>query len=135
MIASSGSVPEIMVRKLLYVFRSAPHGAIIGQEGLDVLLTGGAFEQDVSVLFMDDGVMQLFRNQDASAIGSKDYTRAFAALGDFCESLRQGQGVFVDSGSLARRGLVPGDLAIPVEVLEGEAVRALFEDQHAILNF
>jgi tRNA 2-thiouridine synthesizing protein C len=133
--ASLVSGVEPVTRKLLYVFRSAPHGTIIGQEGLDVLLTGGAFEQDVSILFMDDGVFQLLKGQDTSAIGSKDYARAFGALGDFCETLEHGDGVFVESLSLAQRGLGPEDLVIPVKVLEHEAIHTLFEAQHAVLNF
>lgn len=135
MIVSSASGPDSVARRLLFVFRTAPHGTIIGQEGLDVLLTGGAFEQDISVLFMDDGVYQLLASQDASAIGGKDYTRAFGVLGDFCEALQNGQGVFVESLSLERRAIDPGDLSIPVEVLGQDAVKALFEGQHAVLNF
>ena len=124
-----------MVRRLLFVFRHAPQGTIVGQEGLDVLLTGGAFEQDISVLFMDDGVYQLLAGQDASAIGGKDYTRAFGALGDFCETLQNGQGVFVESLSLEQRGIDPDDLSIPVEVVGQDVVKALFEGRHAVLNF
>ena len=122
-------------RKLLYVFRHAPHGRIGGQEGLDALLTGGAFEQHVSVLFMDDGVCQLSRGQDAAGIGGKDYIRAFPVLGDFCASLEDGKGVYVEAASLVRRGLRADDLAVPVTLLDSEALGTLFADQHAVLNF
>ena len=124
-----------LTRKILYLFRHAPHGTINGQEGLDVLLTGGAFDQDVSVLFMDDGVYQVVGGQDASGIGGKDYTRGFGALGDFCESLQDNSGVYVEAASLARRGLTTGDLSVPAAVIDGDALIALFEEQQAVMNF
>ena len=47
------------IRKFIYVNRKAPHGTIYAHEALEVVLIAAAFEQDVSLAFIDDGVYQL----------------------------------------------------------------------------
>ena len=53
-----------VVKKFAYVNRRAPYGSIYALEALEVVLVGAAFDQDVSVVFMDDGVYQLKKDQD-----------------------------------------------------------------------
>ena len=48
-----------IVKKFLYINRRAPHGTIYAHEALEVVLIGAAFEQDISLAFIDDGVFQL----------------------------------------------------------------------------
>ena len=43
------------IRKFIYVNRKAPHGTIYAHEALEVVLIAAAFEQDVSLAFIDDG--------------------------------------------------------------------------------
>ena len=92
-------------KKLLYVNRKAPHGTIYALESLEVVLIGAAFEQDVSIAFLDDGVYQLLDGQDTSGIGVKNFSRTFKALGDY--EVRK---IFVERESLAERGIAPEDL-------------------------
>ena len=96
---------EGIKKKLLYVNRKAPHGTIYALEGLEVVLVGAAFEQDVSVAFLDDGVFQLLDGQDTADIGVKNFSRAYKAFGDF--EVRK---VYVERESLAERGLDASDL-------------------------
>ena len=51
-----------VVKKFLYVNRRAPHGTVYAHEALEVVLIGAAFDQDVSLAFIDDGVFQLKKN-------------------------------------------------------------------------
>ena len=92
-------------KKLLYVNRRAPHGSIYALESLEVVLVGAAFEQDVSLAFLDDGVFQLLDGQDTSAIGVKNFSKTFKALGDY--EVRK---IFVERESLAERGVAPEEL-------------------------
>ncbi|MCK7492950.1 MAG: sulfurtransferase complex subunit TusD [Comamonadaceae bacterium] len=63
----SGSRPIPGVRRLihanaeeiLFVLRHPPHGSMNAQESLDMILAAAAFDQSVSLLFLDDGVFQL----------------------------------------------------------------------------
>ncbi len=87
-------------KKLLYVNRKAPHGSIYALESLEVVLVGAAFEQDVSLAFLDDGVYQLMLNQNTSSIGVKNFSPTYKALGDY--DINQ---IYVEKESLELRGL------------------------------
>jgi tRNA 2-thiouridine synthesizing protein C len=100
--------PEIdssIKKKLMYVNRKAPYGTIYALESLEVVLISGAFEQDVSLAFLDDGVYQLVKKQDTSGIGMKNFSPTFRALGDY-EITK----LYVEKASLDERGLKPDDL-------------------------
>ena len=92
-------------KKFLYINRRAPHGSIYALESLEVVLIGAAFEQDVSLAFMDDGVYQLTKGQDTSGIGMKNFSPTYAALGDY-EITK----IYVEKESLEERGLTLDDL-------------------------
>ena len=91
-------------KKFLYVNRRAPHGSIYALESLEVVLIGAAFEQEVTLAFIDDGVYQLLQNQDTSAIGTKNFAPTYRALGDYDVNR-----IFVERESLEMRGLDKDD--------------------------
>ncbi|MFQ5437591.1 MAG: sulfurtransferase complex subunit TusC [Paracoccaceae bacterium] len=93
------------VKKFLYINRKAPYGTIYALESLEVVLIGAAFDQDVSLAFLDDGVFQLLKGQDTKAIGVKNFSPTFRALGDY-----EVTKLFVERESLHERGLSEGDL-------------------------
>jgi tRNA 2-thiouridine synthesizing protein C len=94
-----------VVKKFVYVNGKAPYGTIYALETLEVVLSGAAFEQDVSLAFLDDGVFQLTRGQDTSGIGMKNFSPAYRALGDYDVTR-----LYVERESLEERGLKPDDL-------------------------
>ena len=92
-------------KKFLYVNRKAPYGTVYALESLEVVLIGAAFEQDVSLLFMDDGVFQLAKGQDTAGIENKNFSPTYSALGDY-----EVTKIYVDKQSLEERGLGLDDL-------------------------
>ena len=96
---------EGVVKKLMYINRKAPHGTIYALESLEVVLIGAAFDQQVSLAFVDDGVYQLTRNQNTDGIGMKNFSPTYAALGDY--DVRH---IYVERESLEARGLTVEDL-------------------------
>ncbi len=94
-----------VIKKFLYVNRKAPYGTIYAQEALEVVLIGAAFDQDVSLAFLDDGVFQLTKGQDTKETGLKNFSPTFRALGDY-EVTR----LYVEQESLDERGLTLDDL-------------------------
>ncbi len=92
-------------KKFLYVNRKAPYGTIYALESLEVVLIGAAFEQDVSLAFLDDGVFQLTRGQNTDGIGVKNFSPTFRALGDYDVTK-----LYVEKESLEERGLSADDL-------------------------
>jgi tRNA 2-thiouridine synthesizing protein C len=92
-------------KKFLYINRKAPYGTIYALESLEVVLIGAAFEQDVSLAFIDDGVFQLMNGQDTAGIGMKNFSKTYRALGDY--EVRK---LYVERESLSERGLALDDL-------------------------
>jgi tRNA 2-thiouridine synthesizing protein C len=92
-------------KKFLYVNRKAPYGTIYALESLEVVLIGAAFEQDVSLAFLDDGVFQLTKGQKTEGIGVKNFSPTFRALGDYDVNK-----FYVEKESLQERGLTEDDL-------------------------
>lgn len=131
-------------KKFLYVNRRAPYGTIYAWESLEVVLIGAAFEQDVSLLFMDDGVYQLVKGMDTKGIGMKNFTPTYAALGDY-----EVNKIYVDKEALAERGLSLDDLQHLVwedeneDWAEKDSIRLvgrdeigdLLEEQDVVFNF
>lgn len=119
-----------VVKKLMYVNRRAPYGTIYALESLEVVLVGAAFEQDVSVVFLDDGVYQLKRGQDTGGVEMKNFSPTYRAL-----EMYDVEKLYVDEASLSERGLTEEDLIVPVEVMSRERIGELMEEQDVILSF
>ncbi|MCF6210162.1 MAG: sulfurtransferase complex subunit TusC [Gammaproteobacteria bacterium] len=94
-----------MSKRFLYVNRKAPYGTIYALESLEVVLIGAAFEQDVSLAFLDDGVFQLTRGQQTNELGVKNFSPTYKALGDYDVNK-----IYVERESLQARGLTLNDL-------------------------
>jgi tRNA 2-thiouridine synthesizing protein C len=118
------------VKKFLYVNRKAPYGTIYALESLEVVLIGAAFEQDVSLAFIDDGVYQLTKGQDTKGLEVKNFSPAFRALEDYDVTK-----LYVDEASLRARGLTAEDLAVPVEVVSAGRMAEIMEGQDVVLSF
>ncbi len=133
-----------IVKKFLYLNRKAPYGTIYAWEALEVILIGAAFDQEVSVLFLDDGVYQLTKGQDTGGIGMKNFSPTFRTLGDY-----EVKNVYVDRDSLAARGLTQDDLVQIawedfdteeeveniVEVIDTARVRELMDASDVVFSF
>jgi tRNA 2-thiouridine synthesizing protein C len=120
--------PEV-VKRFMYVNRRAPYGTIFALECLEVVLISAAFEQDVSLVFMDDGVYQLKKNQDTTGIGMKNFSNTYRALDDY-----EIEKIYVEKESLEARGLTGDDLIIPVEIMATEDLRELMSQQEVVIS-
>ncbi|MDH3613744.1 MAG: sulfurtransferase complex subunit TusC [Gammaproteobacteria bacterium] len=118
-----------VVKRFMYVNRRAPYGTIYALECLEVVLVAAAFDQDVSVVFLDDGVCQLKKNQDTTGIGMKNFSKTYGALDDY-----DVEKIYVEKESLAARGLTADDLVIPVEVLAADDLRDVMAQQDVVIS-
>lgn len=96
---------EGTIKKFMYVNRKAPYGTVYALESLEVVLIGAAFDQDVSLAFVDDGVYQLTKDQSTDGIGMKNFSKTYTALGDYDITK-----IYVEKESLQTRGLSLNDL-------------------------
>ena len=119
-------------KKFLYINRKAPYGTIYAWESLEVVLIGAAFEQDVSLAFVDDGVFQLTKGQDTKGVGMKNFSPTYSALGDY-----EVTKIYVEKESLEERGLTLDDLQHLVwededeDYAEKDSIRLVSRDELA----
>ena len=119
-----------VIKKFLYINRRAPHGTIYAHEALEVVLIGAAFEQDVSMAFLDDGVYQLKKDQNTDQINTKNFSKTFSAL-----EMYDVEKLYVEKESLDERGISADDLAVDVKIISSDEMKQLITDSEVILNF
>ncbi|HQS56788.1 MAG: sulfurtransferase TusC [Gallionellales bacterium 35-53-114] len=118
------------IKKFMFVNRKAPHGTIYALESLEVVLITAAFDQDVSLVFLDDGVYQLKKGQQTKGIETKNFSTTYRALEGYdIEKL------YVEKESMDARGLTEDDLLVDVTVLTSKEMGALMSDQDVVLSF
>lgn len=135
---------EGAIKKFMYVNRKAPYGTIYALESLEVVLIGAAFDQDVSLAFIDDGVYQLTQGQQTKDIGMKNFSPIYNVLGDYGITK-----LYVEKESLEARGLTLDDLQElvyededddweekpSIRVVSAEEIRDLMVEQDVVLSF
>jgi len=119
-----------VIKKFMYINRTAPYGTIYALEALEVVLIGAAFEQDVCMVFIDDGVYQLKKDQDTDGIEMKNFSKTYRAL-----EMYDVEKLYVDKQSLEERGLTEDDLLVDVEIKTTDELTALMEEQDVVLSF
>ena len=127
---AEGGNPTGVIKKFMYVNRRAPYGTVYALEGLEVVLIGAAFDQDVSMAFVDDGVYQLKKGQDTSGSDMKNFSPTYRAL-----EMYDVEKLYVEKESLEARGLTEEDLLVPVEIIGTAELTELMEQQDVILNY
>lgn len=118
-----------VVKRFMYVNRRAPYGTIYALESLEMVLIAAAFDQDVSMVFVDDGVFQLKKGQDTKAINMKNFSRTYRALDDY-----DVEKLYVEKESLEARGLTTDDLVVPVQVVSTTELRDIMARQDVVFG-
>ena len=118
------------MKKFMFVNRKAPYGTIYALESLEVVLIAATFDQDVSLVFIDDGVYELAKGQDTKGIGIKNHSKTYRALEGY-----DVEKLYVERESLAARGLSEDDLLVDVQVLGSADLAALMATQDVVLSF
>jgi len=128
----------------MFVNRKAPYGTVYALESLEVVLIGAAFEQDVSLAFVGDGVYQIAKGQSTDGIGMKNFSPTYKALGDY-EITK----LYVEKESLEARGLTLDDLMDlvwededddwaekpSIRLVSSAELAEVFDDQDVVLSF
>lgn len=117
------------IKKIMHVMRRAPHGSIYTYEGLEMILIMAAYEQDLSVAFIGDGVYALKKDQDTAGIGIKGFSKTFMALDGY-----DVEKLYVDKQSLEERGLTEEDLLVDVEVMDSSEIGRLMNEQDVVIH-
>lgn len=117
--------------KVMFVCRTAPYGTVYEQEAIEAMIMFGAYEQDISVSFLDDGVFSLKKGQDPSSLGKKNFSMTYMILKDDFEISH----IYVEKESLEERGLSESDFITEVEVLDRKTLKQKMDEMKALLPF
>jgi tRNA 2-thiouridine synthesizing protein C len=117
-------------KKFMFVNRKAPYGTIYALESLEVVLISAAFDQDVSLVFVDDGVYQLKKGQQTKGIETKNFSPTYRALDGY-----DVEKLYVERESLEARGLTADDLVVDVTLLAAPELGKLMDEQDVVLSF
>ncbi len=109
-----------MHKQLTLISRHSPYGSVTAREALDVALASAAFDMQVSLVFLGDGVFQLCQNQQPNELGLKNLSSNLQAL-----ELFGVEAFYVLDSDLCARGLEADSLCLPVQVLDAQALRTL----------
>lgn len=118
------------VKKFMFVNRKAPYGTIYALESLEVVLITAAFDQDVSLVFLDDGVYQMKKGQQTKGIEIKNFSPTYRALEGY-----DVEKLYVEKESMEARGLTAEDLLVDVTVLSSAEMGELMSQQDVVLSF
>lgn len=126
----SGTDTSTRIKKFLFVNRKAPYGTIYALEALEVVMISAAFDQDVSLAFLDDGIFQIVKGQETTFIGMKNFSQTYRALEDFGVTK-----LYVERESMEARGISESDFIVPAEVISVREMAELMASQDIILSF
>ena len=119
-----------MGNSVAIVMRKAPYGSVYTAEGFRTIMGIAVFEMDLSVVFMDDGVFALLKDQNPAQFDMKPLGDGFPMLRDF-----DVEKFYVHDVSLAERGLTLDDLVLEAELVDGAQIAAILETAGTVLPF
>jgi len=119
-----------MSKNILVIQRTAPYGSSLAREGLDYVLTSAAYDQNIQMLFMGDGVFQLVKDQNSSDIQLKSQLGAMEVL-----PLYDIEDLYVIEEDLAERNISESDLGLPIKLIKRSDTHTLIEQQDHVMGF
>jgi len=117
-----------MARKILLIVKSSPHGSIRAAEGFRMATAMIAMDLLPQLLFIDDGVYCLLKNQKPEAAGLNSFAERLKTLADLI-------GLYAVSDSMVKRKLRNSDFDQTYNVKTislDEAVELIIENEVAI---
>ena len=116
--------------KVVVLLRKAPYGRVYTAEAFRTIMGIAVFELDICVVFMDDGVFALVKNQDPEKLDMKPLGDGFPMLKDFNVNR-----FVVHDKSMADRGLSADNLVLDVEVANSAQIAEIFDTYKIVLPF
>lgn len=119
-----------MVKKILLVVKSAPYGSGSAVEGFRMATAMIAMDVLPMILFIDDGVYCLLRNQRPEAAGLNSFRERLKTLADLV-------GLHAVSDSMVRRNLqsIDFDETFNVKTISLDQTAELIAENDTIITF
>lgn len=117
-------------RSTLIINRQPPHSTLASREALDATLASAAFGVELALLFLEDAVFQILKNQDTGAARLKNSGAMFDSL-EMYDVTR----IYVRQQDLSLRNLTPDHFRIPVQALTDQEAKTLIQLFDNLLTF
>ncbi len=117
-------------QSFLIIVRCSPYGSQQARAALDIALTAAAFEQPVSIVFMDEGVLQLLGDQQADAGELKNIGKIITALRHY-----EVNSIMAHQDAVAHYDLDPEEFVESVEIVTSADIKSLIADTDQVMVF
>jgi len=119
-----------MPRKILLVIKSSPYGSSMAAESFRIATAMIAMDVLPQLLFIDDGVYCLLKDQRPEAAGLNSYYERLKTLADLV-------GLYAAKDSMVKRDLQPNDLdeSYKVKLLSFQEATKLVMENETVIAF
>ena len=118
------------MNKVAILMRKAPYGSVYTAEGFRSVMGIGVFEMDVVLIFVEDGVYALLKDQSPEKLDMQPLGEGFPMLPEFGVN-----GFYVHQPSLEERGLSVDDLVMDVRLVDNAGLAKLLAEYDAVMSF
>jgi len=118
------------MNKVAILMRKAPYGSVYTAEGFRSVMGIGVFEMDAVLIFVEDGVYALVKDQNPEQLDMQPLGEGFPMLPEFGVN-----GFYVHGPSLEERGLSVDDLVMKVQLIDNAGLAELLAEYGAVLPF
>jgi tRNA 2-thiouridine synthesizing protein C len=116
--------------KVAVLMRKAPYGSVYTAEGFRSVMGIGIFELDVALIFMEDGVYALVKDQNTEKLDMQSLGEGFPMLPEFGV-----EKFYVHQPSLEARGLTVDDLVMDVQLVDSLGLAELLAEYGNVIPF
>jgi len=117
-------------RRIAVLITRAAYGSNLSKGALEATLAASIFDQDLSVVFTEDGVYQLLVGEAAETLGLANYRVQLADLPDYGIDK-----IYIDSESASQRGISPQDVLSVADWISHTQISEIFNRSDHILSF
>lgn len=117
-------------KKILILCRKAPYGNSLARAAFDIAMAASAFEQELAIVFIGDGVFQLLDDQNSEHIEQKHHGKLLSAL-----SLYDIDDLYAEKEAFETRNIDTEKLIVSTTLLTQEELKNIFEQYDTILSF
>ncbi len=117
------------MKKYLFVLGKAAHSGCYLQETLDVILKVAAFDQNVAILLLDDGVFTIKNDQQALRYGMKQTIDIFSVL-----EIYDVTEIYVEVESIQKYGVEKLDKSFNYQLINRQDINKLLDKYDVIYS-
>ena len=131
---------EGVKKRFAFINRKAPYGSIYALEILEMVLISAAFEQHAIIAFIDDGVYQIKKGQNAKVLGMKNFAPTYGIIemekedADEDDDIDMVWRIIVEKESMEARGLTADDFKVDVEVLSAAELADIIDASDCVIS-